>query len=239
MREFTKQQYPGRHTPPIVPILLILLVAILLVITIFATYRLTSARFEKLIDQLTTELALLKEPVTVSEEVEETVDLGMIRAEMQEIGELATVEYLYTDVAQYSDPKQLFGRDVPFTTKSFIIKWDGVIKAGVDITQITVALDLRQKEITVRMPAAQILSHETILDSYETLDEKDNVFNPISIDDIRLVDAAGQTAMEQRAIENGLLDKALENAKSIISGLISGNPTMKNDYSIVFEIIEN
>jgi len=238
MREFTKQQPPCRRTPPIVPIIGLILVLILLGIAVFCTYRVTSSRFEEMIAQLTTELALLKEPVTVSEEVEEEIDLGLIRAEIQEIGELATVEYLYTDVAQYSDPKQLFGHDVPFTTKSFIIKWDGVIKAGVDITKITVALDLKQKEITVRMPAAQILSHETILDSYETLDEKDNVFNPISIDDIRLVDAAGQTAMEQRAVENGLLDKALENAKSIISGLITGNPTMKNDFSIVFDIIE-
>ena len=238
MRESTKYQPPHRNPPPIVPILCILLILILLGISVFCTYRITASRFEEMIRQLTTELALLKEPVTVSEEVEEEIDLGMIRAEIQEIGELATVEYLYTDVAQYSDPKQLFGHDVPFTTKSFIIKWDGVIKAGVDITQITVALDLRQKEITVRMPAARILSHETIVDSYETLDEKDNVFNPISIDDIRLVDAAGQSAMEQRAIENGLLDKALENAKGIISGLITANPTMKSDYKIIFEIAE-
>jgi len=165
------------------------------------------------------------------------VDLKLLYSEIQGIGELATVEYLYTDVAHYTS-SELFGLDMPFEVKSFIIRWDGSIKAGVDITAVTVRLDALKKEIIVSLPPAEILSHETDPDSYETLDENNNTFNPISIEDMRTVDAEGQAAIEQRAIDNGLLENAMENAKSVIRQLITANPTAKDSYTVVFETAE-
>ena len=44
--------------------------------------------------------------------------------------------------------------------------------------------------------------------------------------------------MEKRAIENGLLDKALENAKAIIRKLIDNDIVKELEYDITFEVIE-
>ena len=65
--------------------------------------------------------------MAVYEEASKEVDIRLINSEIQNIGELATIEYMYTDAGKFEDPKSLFGKNIPFTTKSFIAKWDGVI----------------------------------------------------------------------------------------------------------------
>ena len=65
------------------------------------------------------------------------------------------------------------------------------------------------------MPNAEILSHEIDNNSIETLDEKDGLFNPVKVEDVRQFDTVSKDAMEDRAIENGILDKALKNAEDI------------------------
>lgn len=59
-----------------------------------------------------------------------------------------------------------------------------------------------------RMPKARILSHQIDKDSIETLDQKEGLFNPVKVEDVRNFDSVSQDAMEERAIENGILDKA-------------------------------
>ena len=55
------------------------------------------------------------------------------------------------------------------------------------------------------MPNAEILSHEIDNNSIETLDEKDGLFNPVKVEDVRQFDTVSKDAMEDRAIENGIL----------------------------------
>ena len=81
---------------------------------------------------------------------------------------------------------------------------------------IIVEINDASKEITIHMPKAEILSHEINSDSIETLDEKDGLFNPVKVEDVQAFDAVSKNTMEKRAIENGLLDKAFDNAKEII-----------------------
>ena len=195
-------------------------------------------KYQEEITRLEEENERLSEPIAVYEEASKEVDISLINTTIQNIGELATIEYLYTDAGKYSDPKQLWGRDIPLTTKSFIAKWDGVIKAGVDITKITVEVNDSEKKLVVNIPKAQILSHEIDESSFETLDEKDGLFNAIKIDDIREFDAVSKESMENRAIENGILEKAFENAKYIIYELINIDVVKEQGYSIIFEVIE-
>ena len=187
--------------------------------------------YRSTIDQLETEL---DDRVAVFEEIDTKVDINVISNEVQSIGELASMEYLYTDAGQFSDPRQIFGMDIPFTTKSFVAKWDGVIKAGIDVTQIAVTVDESTKTITIHLPPAQILSHE-IGDNIETLDQEDGLFNPITVDDVREFDNLAKQNMEERAIENGLLEKADENARAIIESLLNADSMIRDNYQVVFE----
>lgn len=203
----------------------------------FKGYSSAKEKYEDTITQLEAEVDRLSDPIAVYEEASREIDINVVNVEIQEIGELATLEYLYTDAGKFEDPKQLFGKDVPFTTKSFIAKWDGIIKAGVDISQVTAEVDSNSKEVVVHIPKAEILSHEIDSESVETLDQKNGLFNPVSVEDVREFDAESKEKMENRAIENGILDKAFENAESIIEKLI--DPMIQEfEYTVRFEVIE-
>lgn len=193
------------------------------------------AQLQQQNEELTNQLNNLTVTYTVATE---EINLDLIQAQIKDIGELATIEYLYTDAGKFEDPKKIFDKNVPFTTKSFIAKWDGVIKAGIDIEKIIVEINDAEKTITVHMPKAKILSHEVDADSVETLDQKDGLFNPVEVEDVRKFDAESKKAMEERAIENGVLEKAFNNAKDIIEKLVNNDVVKELEYTVTFETIE-
>lgn len=159
------------------------------------------------------------------------ISLSVIESEIRNIGELATVEYIFTDAARFSDSKQIKDWNIPFTEKSFLMKWDGTIKAGINVENIEVNIDVEKKEIRITLPQAEILSYEVDESTVEVLDEKDNVFNSISVDDKVNFDSSTKEAMIERAIENGLLEKAQKQAEAVISNLLTA---FAEDYTITF-----
>lgn len=232
-----KKQYKNR----IIVISIVVLVLLVIVFAIFFKgYSNAKDRYEDIIKELQEENKRLSEPTAVYQEASKEVDISVIKTTIQNIGELATLEYMYTDAGKFEDPAKLFGKDIPFlfTTKSFIAKWDGKIKAGVDISQVTVEENKLSKEIVIHIPKAKILSHDIDDESIETLDQKDGLFNPVKVEDVREFDAVSKEAMEQRAIENGILDKAFENAKDIIYKLIYTDVVEEKGYNITFKTIE-
>lgn len=84
------------------------------------------------------------------------------------------------------------------------------------------------------MPDAKIISHEIVDDSIETLDEKNGLFNEVTVDDVRNFDQVSKDAMEKRAIENGLLEKATKNAEKIIERLVNNDIVKEQEYRITF-----
>lgn len=93
----------------------------------------------------------------------------LLAQQIQDISELATVEYNYTNMGKFENQATFYGWKVPFTTKSFIISYDGKIKAGVDMTQVEVKVN--KKKIEVTLPKTKILSHEIDEKSIEVFDE--------------------------------------------------------------------
>lgn len=164
------------------------------------------------------------------------IELDVISKEISEIGELATVEYLFTDAAKFTDHKQIKKWNVPLTEKSFTLKWDGKIKAGVDVTEVKIDLDENAHKLIVTVPQAEILSYEVDDESVEVLDETNNKFNPITVEDKVNFDTQTKDAMIERAIDNGLLEKAQQSAENIIRNLLMVNPAIGEDYAIEFEI---
>lgn len=186
------------------------------------------AELENKIKELT-DNPIVIEPITPE------IDLVIIDTKLQSIGELATMEYLYTDSNRFSDAKKFLGLTV--AKKSFIVKWDGVIKAGFNVDEITTAIDTQAKCITVYLPDPHILSHEILQDSVETLDEDRGLFYPIKVDDVNTLYAAGKDAMEKRAKENGIFLKAIDNAKEIITNIITSSPGVTDEYTINFQLV--
>jgi hypothetical protein len=112
------------------------------------------------------------EPLVIQKEIE---------GKMQEISDLATYKYGYTNTASQESNLKIKNWNIPFTTKRFLVRYDGEIKAGVDLSKVSVSVT--ENLIEISMPKAAILSHEIDEKSLEVLDETKNLFNRIQIED--------------------------------------------------------
>ncbi len=147
------------------------------------------------------------------------IDAVVLQNQLTEIRELATVTYAYTNMAQFESSSDFYGVKVPFTTKSFILTYDGTIKAGVDLDGA--AVDISGTTVTVTLPEARILSHEIDEDSVEVFDEKTSIFNPFTVEDFTSFQADQKAAMEERALSRGLLEEARSKAVSSVKQLLA------------------
>lgn len=142
-----------------------------------------------------------------------------VENQLQQISHLATIRYSYTNMGQFENSNEFYGIKLPFTTKSFIVAYDGTITAGVDLTQAKVTVT--DQKVTIALPAPQILSHEVDPNSLEVFDETTSIFNPITIEDYTGFQADQQGVMEEKAIQGGLLTQAKDQAEAAIGGLIT------------------
>jgi hypothetical protein len=143
---------------------------------------------------------------------------------------LATVNYLFTNAARFTDSKQIKNWNIPFTEKSFIVKWDGEIRAGVMVDEVEIVVDADEMKVTVYIPAAQIFSYSVT--NAEVLDEDNNIWNQITVDDKLKFDEKTEQEMRDRAILSGLLEEAQESAEEIIVRLFTANKMISEQYSI-------
>lgn len=196
----------------------ILIVVLLLLLTAGGVFYFTKERY----DRVETVKTIDETPTVI--EVESVVTGEIMQEKLRGIGELATEEYAYTEVASYDSRKtvELFGQNVnvPLTRSSFIYSYDGAIKAGIDFTGVSVEKDDSLKIITVRLPTARILSSELFLDSFRLYDEKNNIFNPIGVESLNDANLLLKENAEKRAVENGLLERADEQARILIRSLL-------------------
>ena len=103
-----------------------------------------------------------------------TPDTSAIQESFGDIQELATEQYEYTIADKYENTQELFGIKIPFTTESFVIKFSGTIKAGVNLEKAKVTAS--GKHVTVTLPKVTTLTKNKNKET--NIDRHDNILNP-------------------------------------------------------------
>lgn len=166
-------------------------------------------------------------------ETEKKVEISgdTIRESLENIGKLCTAEYNYTHVEQADSSREINGIKIPFTTASFIYSYDGTIMAGIDFAKIQINKDDIGKKITITLPDVEIISSAVDHESFRLYDEKNNIFNPISVTDVADTLADLKNSAEKEAVEKGLLNKARENAVTLVENFMHNTHDIE-DYKI-------
>ena len=152
---------------------------------------------------------------------------SLLKEELKYVKDLVTVEYRYTNADKAEFPGHvLFGQNIPFTGKSFIVSYDGVIKYGVDLSAVEITVNEVARTVTVTVPQSKIISHEIPEASFKALDEKNGLFNRIHIDDVTEFRQAQKSSMEAKASEMGLPRQAQEQSGAAIEALLNATPGM-------------
>ena len=165
------------------------------------------------------------------EDPQPAITSDVLQERLESVQELVSLDYHYTNMGKYENQLDFYGWKVPFTNKSFLVSYDGLIKAGVDLSAISVRVDETARRVTITLPKSKILSHEILEDSVQVFDETRNIFNPISVENYTQFTRDQKAEMEQKVIGSGLLDQASEKARESIHSLLQLIPGIER-YSL-------
>ena len=154
----------------------------------------------------------------------------------ENIGELATQSVTTTTVRVETKDLKLFNVSIPLTQSEYIYTYNTTIKAGINFSDVKWQLgdtDDTSHNIYVDIPEVKTLSADIDLDSFKVLHEENNIFSPITLTEHNdsLIQLRENALSD--AINSGLYDRALDNAKTILTSFIS-QVYPSNEYNIIF-----
>ena len=165
--------------------------------------------------------------------VEKEISAEILRDGVREVGVLVTDEYYFTEVVSFSSIKKLWNIELGITESSYLVSYDGVVRAGVDLTGAEVVKDDEQKRITVTLPAAEIQGVDIDPESFQLYSEKAGLGNRLSVEDFNNSLVELETTAREKAIDRGLLERADENARVLIRNLIGALVDL-SEYTLEF-----
>ena len=142
----------------------------------------------------------------------------VIAERLSKISELSTVKYSYSNVLALKDSKKFKNFPIPFTEKSFLIKYSGYIKAGVDLKNLDVVVN--GEKVTITLKKAKIFDHVINNEDLFVYDEKSSMFNKLSMQDMVNEISNEKSKVEADLLKTGFLDEANANTKLLLQGIL-------------------
>lgn len=144
-----------------------------------------------------------------------------LEQQISKMSELTTVKYMYKDVLEFNDSMKIRGINLPLTNKKYLIVYGGYVKAGVDLKDAKVDMvDADTVRLIVGKP--KILDNVIDEESISVYDEKDGLFNKITLTDYTDVQKENKAKLEKEIIESGLLEESEKNAKELLTTFLVG-----------------
>lgn len=169
------------------------------------------------------------------QEAEPVITSKQIQEQLSALSELVTQAYMYTNAEKEEEPKTwLKDWPMPFSEKSFIVKYDGTIKAGISFSAIKIDVNEDARRITVTLPPSKIIDHNVPQDKIEIFGVRDGLFNEVDPNDPNELIAKGKEMMEEKAVERGFLTEADQEAATLIRAFLSLLPGM-DTYELIIK----
>ena len=148
--------------------------------------------------------------------------------------ELVSYKYFYTNAAMFENKKNIYGFDLPLTSKKFIISYSGKAALGVDLSQIKT--DIKGNKIIIsNLGKVKILSNELDEKSMKIFDESTSLFSSWNIKDYQNFFADQKGEVEKKIMESELPQQANTSAEETIKQLLMLNPQISSQYEIEFK----
>lgn len=165
-------------------------------------------------------------------EIDPSESISVVFERMVSQNELVSVSQKYQIVEKSTDTNRLFDLiDVPFTTNSFWYRYAGTIKAGVSLEDAEIKTSGNTVAVTLSDP--YILSNTPDMSKSGVLEENNNIFNPIHIEDVDAFQRDCIAKSEEEVVSDGLIDEARTNAEANIRGMFIG--ALGEGYNVEFD----
>ena len=129
--------------------------------------------------------------------------------------ELVTVSQDYCITDKAVDCNRLFDLvDIPLTQNSYWYRYEGTVKAAVNLEDADFVESGNQ--LTVTLSAPYVSSNDPDWDESGVLEESNNILNPIHVEDVDAFQKQCDERSTEEAIEGGLLEDAKSSAEKNI-----------------------
>lgn len=161
-----------------------------------------------------------------------------VKLGFENVGKLVTQECYITRVEDSEDNVDFFKLfDIPFTKSRQIFSYNFKVTAVVDFEKIKFNINDMRKEIVVTLPHAEVADAIRDEDSLKIYLDQGNLFSRIDLSEKGKADKK----MKEEAIKdckgNGLLEKADNNAKTLLSTFVKSDAKYKN-YNVTYNYIK-
>jgi hypothetical protein len=147
------------------------------------------------------------------------IGVSAVLEKVKQISQLDTVEMYFNEILDYREAITINDFEVPFTEKSFIFVVKAKVQSGIDLASLTEDdIQIEGKKITLTLDKAKITAKEIL--EYRAYAEKDGFLNPVTNEDTLNTLNEFLLRLEKQAEDNGILEKAEENAKLTLEGFL-------------------
>ena len=137
-----------------------------------------------------------------------------------EMLELNTIKYHYSNIIDIEKDKRINDIKLPFTEKSFMIRYEGIINGGVDIKDLSINIK-NNKAIEININKVKIIDHYIKDDSMYVYDTKQSIFNKVEIQEVLDDISKYKKEYEEKLIAEGFLDEVKKSVESEIKVLLN------------------
>lgn len=120
--------------------------------------------------------------------------------------ELNTVKYNYSNVITVQKDKSFKNIKIPFTNKSFIIKYNGIIKGGIESQDINIVKNTGN-EISIEIDKCRILDHYIDDENIYVYDASNSIFNKLEAQEVLDELNFSKKEYEQKIINEGFMEE--------------------------------
>lgn len=140
---------------------------------------------------------------------------------LSQVLNINTVKYNYSNIVEIKKDKSINNIKIPFTEKSFIIKYNGVINGGVKPEDIKI-VNNTGNEIIIEINKCQILDHYIDDKNIYIYDVKSSIFNKLDIQEVLDDISNYKKEYEEKIISEGFMEEIQENTKVSIENILKG-----------------
>lgn len=163
-----------------------------------------------------------------------TLSPSIVFSRIVSSNELVSATQQYSIVDKSVDDNVLFGIiHIPFTENSFWYRYCGTIKVGVDLKKASYETSADGRTITVSLEQPYIISNTPDMDKSGVLEERNNIINPIHVEDVDAFQRKCIEDTEKEIAKGGIFDEAKANTEENIRQMF--NSALGDSYTIEFD----
>lgn len=167
----------------------------------------------------------------------------IISEEIRNVHELVTVRKNFTSVVSFADDKKipLLKVHMPGSDRKFLMDYSGTISCGCDLEAIHFEREEISNRVKIVVPSSTILDMYADVNSFKIHHHDEGIFaDNIDLEHQKELIAADLEANKQRALQEGILARADENVRQMLTAIISRRGLNQSfDVEIIFRGNDN